>query len=386
MKIISVPFVSVGLLLALTSQPIFGQESDPIPLESTSARQMTRAALRFLETLSEPQREGIVYPFAGEHRTNWSNVPPFVHDRPGLRLGDLTYAQRQGVHDLLRASTSSQGYQKITGVIRLDGLHRERELEALATEGPAEGERPYFREEAESFGTGSYAIALFGDPRIDGDWGWLIQGHHLGASFTVADGRAGFTPLFLGAIPLVLERGLEAGWSALSHEGTRAFELMATLSPEQRARAIEPEDAPNDVLAGVGRNTRFPEESGLPASEMREGQQRLLRVLVEEYVRNSDFDAAEAQLEAIGAAGWDRVRFSWRGETDNLSGQFYYRVQGPRILIESAQRPNHVHTIMRDPLNDYGANWLDEVITELYSAADRFDAAVTRYETGGGGQ
>ena len=32
---------------------------------------------------------------------------------------------------------------------------------------------------------------------------------------------------------------------------------------------------------------------------------------------------------------------------------------GPRLIIEFAvQEPNHIHTIMRDPQNDYGMDWL----------------------------
>ncbi len=374
--------MAVGFALWAASLLTLGQQrsAPATPSASVSARQMTSAAVAFLASLTESQREAATYAFTAENRTNWSNVPMFVHARPGLRLADLTNRQRQAAHDLLRASMSSQGYQKVAGVIRLDGIHGTMELEALETDGPPEDARPYYREEAESFGPGSYSVAIFGDPDSDTDWGWLIQGHHMGASFTVADGRTGFTPLFLGATPHVLERGIYAGWSALSHEVTRGFELLAALTPGQRSVAVVVDDVPSDVLAGVGRVDNALENQGLKAADMTAAQQRLLRVLVEEYVRNSDFDAAEAQLEAIRAAGWDELRFSWRGATDDAADSFYYRVHGDRILIELAQRPNHIHTIVRDPANDYGESWLGETFTEEHSAADRFEAAVRAYE------
>ncbi len=373
---------AVGLALWAASLLTLGQQRSvtATPSASSSARQMTGAAAAFLATLTASQRDAATYPFTGENRTNWSNVPMFVHARPGLRIADLTNRQRQAAHDLLRASMSSQGYQKVAGVMRLDGIHGNRTLEALDRDGPAEDARAYYREEAESFGPGSYSVAIFGDPDADSDWGWLVQGHHMGASFTVADGRTGFTPLFLGATPHVLERGIHAGWSALSHEVTRGSELLAALTPEQRAAAVVADDVPNDVLAGVGRKDSAPENQGLRAADMTVAQQRLLRVLVEEYVRNSDFDAAEAQLEAITAAGWDELRFSWRGATDEHAERFYYRVQGERILIELTRRPNHIHTIVRDPVNDYGESWLGQTFTEKHSAADRFEAAVQAYE------
>jgi hypothetical protein len=84
-----------------------------------------------------------------------------------------------------------------------------------------------------------------------------------------------------------------------------------------------------------------------------------LQALVSEYVRNADFDAAEAQLDLIGADDWEDLWFSWRGSLD-INGEFYYRVHGPRILIEyNRQNPNHDHAIIRDPQNDYGEDWLE---------------------------
>ena len=374
--------LSILSLLALSLVAVSPTLTAQVTLaESVSARQMTEAAAELLARLTPAQREAVSYPFTGEARTNWSNTPPYVHARPGLSFADLTEAQRRAAHGLLRASMSSQGYQKITGVIRLDRIHGDRELERLATHGPEAGARPYYQEEAESFGSGSYAIAIFGSPESGSDWGWLIQGHHMGANFTVTDGRTGFTPLFLGATPLVLEHGIHAGWSALSHEVTRGVELMAALTQEQRSVATVSEDVPNDVLTGVGRHETVSASEGLQGAAMTSAQQRLLRVLVEEYVRNSDFDAAEAQLAAIGAVGWDELRFTWRGPADDPAAPFYYRVQGERILIELTQRPNHIHTIVRDPVNDYGANWLGQTINEELSAADRFDAAVRVYES-----
>jgi len=35
---------------------------------------------------------------------------------------------------------------------------------------------------------------------------------------------------------------------------------------------------------------------------------------------------------------------------------------------------------VRDPANDYGERWLDQILTEEYSSGDRFEAAVRVYE------
>ena len=78
-------------------------------------------------------------------------------------------------------------------------------------------------------------------------------------------------------------------------------------------------------------------------------------------MRNAAFEAAERHLNAIEESGVNQLHFSWRGPTDNPRSPFYYRFHGPRLIIEFAvQEPNHVHTIMRDPQNDYGADWLGQ--------------------------
>lgn len=68
--------------------------------------------------------------------------------------------------------------------------------------------------------------------------------------------------------------------------------------------------------------------------------------------------AAEARLQEI-AADLDDTRFAWNGPTDG-SDSIYYRIQGPRLLIEFSTQGNlgdtagHFHSIYRNPVNEYG--------------------------------
>ena len=179
----------------------------------------------------------------------------------------------------------------------------------------------------------------------------------------MAEERVAFLPMFLGATPLAVAENVETGWSALPQEVARGAELMRALDDAQRKQAYSDEEVPDDVLNGVGNKHRLTPPQGLKAAEMTPPQQRLLRALVEEYVRNADFDAADAQLDAIAAAGWDALTFSWRGAVDDLDAPFYYRVQGPRIVIELRNTEDHIHTIVRDPANDYGEQWLGVAVS-----------------------
>jgi hypothetical protein len=50
--------------------------------------------------------------------------------------------------------------------------------------------------------------------------------------------------------------------------------------------------------------------------------------------------------------------FAWSGPTTNGSAA-YFRIQGPTLVIEYAPQGgvDHIHTIYRDPTNDYGAKF-----------------------------
>lgn len=150
----------------------------------------------------------------------------------------------------------------------------------------------------------------------------------------------------------------------LPQEGSRGIELMEALTPAQQDKAWIADELTDDIFAGAGRQASLQEFECQVARELEPSQKQLLRLLVEEYVRNADFDVAEAQLDAIAEAGWNKLWFSWRGPVD-ADGRFYYRVHGPRLLIEyNRQDANHDHLIMRDPRNDYSADWLGKHLEE----------------------
>ncbi len=333
--------------------------SSPVANEPSPQR-MAGAAREFLVALSPEQRAAAEFPIdADAERTRWSNLPASMVERGGVRVGDLSDLQRRRLHDLLRASTSSQGYQKIAGVIRLDEVLHEEAAAASAS-----GERRLPAELLDSWTSANYWASFFGQPG-EPAWGWLINGHHMAANFTVAGDQISFTPLFLGAEPHEMMHGLDAGWRVLANEGERGWLLLQALSDDQRARALLGDDIPRDVLAGPGRKGALQEFAGLPASELSEAQRVLLWELIEEYAANADHGAADAQLEKIRADGLEVLHFAWMGPADDVTARYYYRVHGPSILIEyivergvGGDAANHVHSIMRDPGNDYGEDWL----------------------------
>ena len=77
--------------------------------------------------------------------------------------------------------------------------------------------------------------------------------------------------------------------------------------------------------------------------------------LIGAWVHMLPEDAAKSRMAAIKAK-LDDTHFAWYGPTTNGSAA-YYRIQGPKVLIEYAPQGSisHIHTIIRDPSNDYAA-------------------------------
>lgn len=346
--------VAATILTAAPIAPLLAQGTSRAA--HTGTRRVRDAARAFLAVLDDDARKAVTFPLDSMKRTAWSNLPVSIVPRSGISIGSLTNEGRRRLHDLIRASTSSQGYHKITSIIRHDGIFRANELAWMETNPP----RPFAgRPAVESMGVGSYWVSIFGDPTAP-NWGWLITGHHLGATFTCFGDQLASVPLFLGVEPVEELKGPTAGMAALSHESIRGLDLVRSLKPAQtKVAVLASEPHLGDILSGIGRRNSLSKFEGLPASELDAPQRRLLMALLHEYVRNADIGAADRHIAVIERSGWRRLHFSWRGRTDDLSSPFYYRIHGPRLLIEYAvQAPNHVHTIMRDPANDYGMDWL----------------------------
>lgn len=334
------------------------------PSATPRAAAIAATASAFVAALSPAQRAQVVRRFDDDAaRTNWSNLPSNLYARDGLAVGELSPAQRIAFHDLLAAALSSQGYAKTATIMWLEDILRAEETERLKTADLPPERKARVEQLVASRRSGNYWITMFGTPD-DARWGWLVSGHHLAASFTIADGRVAFTPLFLGAEPQLVKEGAYAGWRVLDHEIARGFAILRSLDADQRRAAVLADTVGNDLFTGKGRKDSLKAPVGLPAARMTQDQQRLLMGLVREFVGVAADEAADVQMAAIERDGLAKLHFAWWGPTDDPAKRFMYRIHGPSILIEyvrenrGGQPGNHVHAIVRDPGNDYGEDWL----------------------------
>ena len=128
---------------------------------SMSAMQMKKAAVAFIESLPSDVAEAGMFALSDEEkRTTWSNLPAIMYDRIGIRIGDLSDEQRRRLHDLIRASTSSQGYLKISGLFWMEDILQEQSQERLAQNPDNE----FFARLVESWNSKNYWVSFYGNP------------------------------------------------------------------------------------------------------------------------------------------------------------------------------------------------------------------------------
>src|SRR5207249_1864419 len=122
---------------------------------------------------------------------------------------------------------------------------------------------------------------------------------------------------------------------------------------KQKAQAIISAKAGNLVL-GPGQDGKTIKAEGIKGSALTEAQQAMLLDVIGEWVTIVPGDVAAARMAEIKTNVGDTY-FAWSGPTAPGSAA-YFRVTGPTVVIEYAPQggTDHIHTIIRDPSNDYG--------------------------------
>ncbi|ASJ90940.1 DUF3500 domain-containing protein [Porphyrobacter sp. CACIAM 03H1] len=372
MRLMTIAVSAAVLAAVVPASTVAAHESPEHALEAARIEAMRAATVAFLASLDDDARIAVQASLADNaRRTAWSNLPASFVPRSGVSVAQMNAAQRQALHAMLAAAFSSQGYLKtITSMWHEDVLH-EMTLAAAARLPDGDPRKAQGLALALNFDSEKFFVTVFGDP-AGKDWGWMMTGHHYAANFTVADGKIAFTPLFLGANPQTVPDGRFAGWRLLQHEADRAFALVGALTPAQRRQVVVADAVDGSVFAGKGRQDLARVPQGIPASALDTVQRQLLTALIDEYLGDASDEAAARQRAAIAADGPDKLYFSWWGPTDDPKARYMFRVQGPSIIIDYVREAspdggfNHVHSIARDPSNDYGARWLEQHYQEAH--------------------
>ena len=340
--------------------------------ETDTTGKTVAAAKALLATLDDAGRAKVNFAFNSEQKTKWSNFPTGIFQRNGLRWGDLTTAQREAGMNLLATALSKQGLQKVKEIMEGD--------EVLKTSGmgpggggrpgggpppgggtpsgsgpPGGGRGPGGRGPGGlSFSRDEYYLAFLGAPSLTEPWMIQFGGHHLAINVTIVGKINVMTPSLPAAQPATYKLNGETV-RPLGREYDKGFVLINALDAAQQKQAILPYQV-GDLVLGAGQDGKTIQPEGIKVSALTAAQKEKLFDVIHEWVGILNDEAAAAKMAEI-KANLNETWFAWSGPTAAGSGS-YYRIQGPTLLIEfSPQRGDtqHIHTIYRDPTNDYGA-------------------------------
>lgn len=306
----------------------------PAAAQEAPTAEMAAAAKAFLAGLA-PRSGDASFAFTDDERFDWHYTP---RGRDGMKIGDMIRRQRDDAKTLMRSTLSARGILKAEAIMALEAILAEIEGSSLSYRDPEK-----------------YFISVFGTPDAF-PWGWRLEGHHLSINVTVAaKGEVSVTPTFLGTNPMRVPSGEHKGKFIQYDEFILAVRLMRSMKPEQKAKAVIGERALGNIVAGPGRGDALDQREGMPVTELDESQQLLLLQLIDAYVGNARGEIGAPYMKLI-EDGWAETKFAWAGPVSEVE-PFYYRIHGPRILIEFDNTQgggNHVHSLWRDPVNDFG--------------------------------
>jgi Protein of unknown function (DUF3500) len=367
----------------LLSLPLLGATQ-----QSPSNGDIVRGANAFLSSLNPEQRQNVVYAFNdATQRSRWSNLPTGFVPRGGISLKQMSSSQRDAAMKLLATVLSPMGLAKLNeiraadddfkangsrrgppggrGGPRAGGPQPAGPLPGGPPSGgpppagppPGGGKGPPPLSD-EMFGSDLYYISFLGTPSTTNPWMLQFGGHHLALNITIAGSKGVLTPTLTGAQPAAFKLSGKT-IRPLGRESDKALALLQSLDTKQRQQAVLNYTVA-DLVLGPGQDDKKIAPEGLKASSLNAAQQAALLDLIAEWSGILNESYATIRMSEI-TADLSETWFAWSGPTNGAGGSnitAYYRIQGPHLVIEYAPQhdepANHVHTIYRDPTNDYG--------------------------------
>lgn len=352
--------------------------------QTGTTAEIVRAANAFLSSLSAEQRQKVLYAFDDdEQRVRWSNFPTGFVPRGGINLKQMSAAQRDAAMKLLATVLSPMGLEKVNEIREADDDFKANgskrgpggrggrpptgprpgvqngpppQSGGPGARGGPGGRAPFSSDDM--FGSNLYYISFLGKPSTTDPWMLQFGGHHLALNITIAGSEGVLTPTLTGAQPATFQLNGKT-IRPIGRESDKALALLQSLDEKQRKEAVLNYTVA-DLVLGPGQDDKKIAPEGLKASAMNATQQAMLVDLIAEWAGIINKSAATARMARIKAEV-NETWFAWSGPSTGEAGSnitAYYRIQGPHLVIEYAPQhdepANHVHTIYRDPTNDYG--------------------------------
>jgi Protein of unknown function (DUF3500) len=265
----------------------------------TSTEGVVLAANGFLATLSEAQRQKVVYRYEdSEQRVRWSNFPTGMVRRGGISLKEMSSVQQNAALALLKTVLSPMGYEKVNRIrmadddFKVNGAKKGPPGGALPGRnggppsgpgglsqsgpgGPPPGDKRSFTG-ADLFGGDLYYISFLGMPSATTPWMLQFGGHHLALNITIAGHEGVMTPTLTGAQPAMFAMNGKT-IRPLGAESDKASALLQSLDASQRRRAILNYRVA-DLVLGPGQDAKKIAPEGLEVASMNDKQRYEIQV------------------------------------------------------------------------------------------------------------
>ncbi|WP_029932170.1 DUF3500 domain-containing protein [Nocardia otitidiscaviarum] len=365
---------------------------------SEAAAAMTKAADSWLTSLTAGQRSAAQFASplnadSDRERQRWFYTPT---DHGGLALREQTPRQQSLAMQLMATGLSADAYATVATVMGLENILDRVEGWHMSW-GRERGRDPEL-----------YWLRIFGHPG-EQVWAWRLGGHHVSLNNLVVGGElVATTPCFIGADPARTTL-LGGSLRPLAGPEETARQLVRSLDPDQLDRALLHDSAISDIVSGnraqladgdtmmhmqdlwrgrfadpvlsdlvdqidyrAERASGYRETDhaqlayttrpkGISAAALNDEQRHRLRRLIALYTGRAPQPLADRHLSHYADDSvLDRVCIAWAGSLEP-GEPHYYRVQGPRLLIEydnTQRHANHAHSVWRDPVGDFGVDAL----------------------------
>ncbi|KAH8816137.1 hypothetical protein F5884DRAFT_829371 [Xylogone sp. PMI_703] len=347
--------------------------------EGAPTEEAIAATESFLKLLSSEQKKAVSFASVTDDEFRlWSNpelymnpgtvpVPPEAAQLylGGLRLDEVSPGIQDAIHNIIKASTSKQGYDKILGCCLTNGFL-----------GQLVNGRKVLNEH-------SYNFRLFGTPSMTSPWGYTFFGHHLCLAIVFLGKRMTIGPTFMGAEPDQIDEGPHAGLRLFQAEELESLKLMqslpkelqdkATLNKGMDGQSLSPDRwNPFDErhLGGARQDNRVLPYEGCPVSEFPPEKQQAVINLFLAFNEYYPERVLQHRLQNF-KKHLNETYFAWIGEFGD-EDPYYYRIHSPVAFMEldfhcgifltnTSPARCHIHTVNRLPnRGDYGKAMLKQ--------------------------
>lgn len=334
---------------------------------SENTKAVVAAANALSAALTAEQKTAIQYEKTLANAQQWSNFPTTFVKRNGVRLADMSAEARAAAVSLAEAAAGAQGAKLLSELRAAD--------QWLVTDGKAS---------SADYGEGLYYFSFHGAPSTSAPWMLQVAGHHLAYNFAYNGRCTGASPLFQAAEPMDWTDNGTAR-SPMASARSAMVALVAAVGAKSDAKLT---GTFNDLVngpaaarpgggttAGNG-DTKYRASLSYPTGTTGRGvavatltpeQKTLVKTAIEAWVKNVATPVSSAILaEYESDAALAETYVGYSGAQDLSSQSSYVRIDGPRVWIEASVQGGivyrnivHWHTIWRDKVSDYGADFVE---------------------------